>query len=74
MYLTDLRQSAEVGWEKIEGLLMLLLMLSRQTMANGHAFSEMVLWSHIDMDLLSYMDMNVLSELINYSEQLVQFD
>ena len=33
MYLIDLRQSAKVEREKIEGLLMLLLMLSRQTMA-----------------------------------------
>ena len=82
LYLVDLRQSGKVGWEEVEGLLMLLFMLNRKTMAM--LFSEMVVWSYMDIwmytETLSYgctiiqRYMDVLSELINCSDQLVQFD
>ena len=79
LYLVDLRQSAKVGWEEVEGLLMLLFMLNRKTMAMlflkwlfGHIWMYTETLSYGCTIIHRYMD--VLSELINCSDQLLQFD
>ena len=69
MYLLDLRQSGWVRWEEVEGLLMLLFMLSRTAMAMlflKWLFGHIWMYYHTriyggilrpcHMDVLSYMD------------------
>ena len=72
IYLRDLRQTAKVRWEKVEGL---LLVLSRKTMAMlflkwliGHM--ESILWIHGCTIILK----EIQSELIDFSDQLLRFD